>query len=108
MSIIVYGPPGFITFGGMEQLREYFCCDTVVDADFDPYPLSKKQVDEFKEGKILFLTTIDPDVNGYHLQYGRVYPHHLALQAAGINQNEYQSAVQSDQEPSGQVVSRPH
>lgn len=84
MSIIVHGPLGCDMALNAEKLRIYFCCETAVDADFDPYPLSKKQIEEFKEGTILFLTTIDPDINGYHGHYGRVFPYHLAINAAGV------------------------
>jgi len=107
MSIIVWGPPGFIQPDQMNKLRIHFCCEEVVDADFDPYPLSKKQVEEFKEGNILFLTTIDPDINGYHGHYGRVCPHHLALHAAGIdNGNRYFSITH--QTASGSALPKAH
>lgn len=87
MSIIVYGPPGCGKTLNAEKLRQYFCCETVVDADFDPYPISKKQVKEFLEGDILFLTNIDPKINDYaerHDYVRRVFPYHLAITAAGV------------------------
>lgn len=85
MSIIVYGPQGCGKSINAETLRDYFCCAEVVDADyFDPFPLSPKQVEEFKEGHVLFLTNIDPIVKGYHMHYGRVFSYKQAATAAGI------------------------
>lgn len=87
MSIIVFGPPGCGKTRNAELLRQYFCCETVVDADFDPYPISKKQVKEFLDGTILFLTNIDPANNNYathHDYVRRVFPYHLAIAAAGV------------------------
>lgn len=87
MSIIVYGPPGCGKTTNAEKLRQYFCCETVVDADFDPYPISHHQVMEFLKGSILFLTNIDPKINNYathHDYVRRVFPYHLAIAAAGV------------------------
>jgi len=85
MSIIVHDVPPEISKKTVDELRSYFCCESVVIADdFDPFPLSKKQVDEFKDGTILFLTDINPEINGYHGHYNRVFPFHLAVAAAGV------------------------
>lgn len=84
MSIIVYGAVGCGKSKHAEALRQYFCCSEVVDADFDPYPLSKQQIDEFKNGSVLFLTDIDPILNDYNLHYGRVFSYQQAARAAGI------------------------
>lgn len=88
MSIIVHDVPEQVSRRTVEELRSYFCCETVVIADdFDPYPLSKKQVEEFKEGTILFLTDINPESKNYttrHDYVRRVFPFHLAVAAAGV------------------------
>lgn len=85
MSIIVHDVPPTISRKTVDELRSYFCCETVVIADdFDPFPLSKKQVEEFKNGTILFLTNIDPSINGYNNHGSRVFPFHLAVAAAGV------------------------
>jgi len=86
MSIIVYGPVTTDLMEHAERIREYFCCEEVVDAQgFDPFPVSKKQVEEFKAGWVLYMTNIDPTINDYATRHDykrRVYPYHLALAAA--------------------------
>lgn len=87
MSIIVYGPPDCGMSENAEKLRQYFCCETVVDTDFDPYPISHHQVMEFLNGSTLFLTDINPQNNNYathHDYVRRVFPYHLAIAAAGV------------------------
>ena len=64
---------------------DYFCCNEIVVADyFDPFPLSPAQVTEFKDGSTLFITDIDPEINGYNTHYGRVFSYRQAAVAAGI------------------------
>ncbi len=86
MSIIVYWPHRVGRIQNAELLRSYFCCEEVVDADFDPYPISKQQVEEFVNGTILFLTDIPPTKNNYathHDYVRRVFAYDLAMTAAG-------------------------
>lgn len=88
MSIIIHDVPPVVDRATVEQLRSYFCCESIVIADeFDPFPLSRKQVDEFVDGTILFLTNIDPVAKDYTLRHNykqRVFPYHLAVAATGV------------------------
>lgn len=87
MSIIVYWPHWIGRRQNAELLRSYFCCESVVEADFDPYPISKKQVEEFVKGTVLFLTDIPPTKNDYathHNYIRRVFAYDLAMTAAGV------------------------
>lgn len=76
MSIIIYGPQACGKTRNAEKLRSHFKMDEVADTDAtcgaDPYPISAKQVAEFKRGKILFLTNIDPRGNACNLHSRRV------------------------------------
>lgn len=65
MSIIIYGPQGCGKSLKAEQLRKFFKMDEVVDDGSDPYPITMDQVAEFKAGKVLFLTHIDPKHKDY-------------------------------------------
>lgn len=82
MSIIVYAPQGSGKALHAEKLRKHYKMDEVVDADFDPYPITDDQVKEFKAGKILFLTHIDPTIVGYATHSRRVIPFKVALAEA--------------------------
>ena len=65
MSVIVYGPQGCGKTKNAERLRKHFKMDETCDDEMDPYPLTKEQVIEFKNGSTLFLTSIDPKTKGY-------------------------------------------
>ena len=65
MSVIVYGPQGCGKTQWAERLRRFFKMDEICDDEMDPYPLTKEQVIEFKNGSTLFLTSVDPKSKGY-------------------------------------------
>lgn len=80
MSIIIYGPQGCGKTKNAEKLRRFFGMDEIVDDEGDPYPLTTDQVEEFKAGKILFLTPIDPKMNEYSTHSRRVISFKTAIQ----------------------------
>lgn len=70
MSIIIYGPQGCGKTSHAERFRRHFKMDEVCDDEMDPYPLTVQQQEEFKAGKVLFLTPIDPKSKEYDTRYG--------------------------------------
>lgn len=86
MSIIIYGPQGCGKTRHAEALRRFFKMDEVCDDEMDPYPLTLVQQAEFKAGKVLFLTNIEPRSKDYDTRYGdydnrRVYSFEQAMKA---------------------------
>jgi len=79
MSIIIHGPQGCGKTRSTKLLREHYGMNEVVDDGSDPYPLSQKQIEEFKAGKTLFLTNIDPVSRGYNLHNRRVISYRDAM-----------------------------
>jgi len=89
MSIIIHGPQGCGKTRNAELLRKYYGMNEVVEADdFDPYPLSDKQIAEFKAGKILFLTNIDSESRGYNSHNRRVIPYFVAIKEINRGQTK--------------------
>lgn len=84
MSIIIYGPQGCGKSLYAERFRQFFKMESICDDEMDPYPLTTPQQEEFKAGKVLFLTCIDPKLKDYDTRYGdydtrRVIPFKTAL-----------------------------
>lgn len=73
MSMIIYGPCACGKTYQAENLRRFFKMDEVVDDGSDPYPLTVPQVNEFLNGRILFLTNILPTDKEYskHIYDGK-------------------------------------
>jgi len=69
LSVIVYGPQGCGKTLQAERLRKHLKMEEVCDGEMDPYPLTIKQQEEFKAGKVLFLTNIAPKQKDYDTRY---------------------------------------
>lgn len=68
MSMIIYrGPHQRFDPVYVENLKQFFKMDEVVDDGSDPYPLTVPQVNEFLNGRVLFLTDIAP----HHKEYSK-------------------------------------
>lgn len=86
MSIIIYGPQGCGKSLQAKNLRHFYDMDEVCDDEMDPYPLTVAQQEEFKAGRVLFLTSISPKSKDYDTRWGdydtkRVFSFEQAMKA---------------------------
>ena len=67
MSIIVYAPLGQMKDleRNAERLREFFKMQEVQGPDFDPFPITAEQIEEFKNGGVFYITDVTPHSKGY-------------------------------------------